>query len=648
VAKIGKVYVLESIGAAAGGILGSFLLIRYFNSLQITVYLGLLNLSVALLLGLILDKPSPCAQGLGKSKLRVALILSTLILGFSNIFLVFSGKLEQLHKRLLNFQWKGYNLVASKDSIYGNVSVMGKDRQRSFFVNGLLQSSIPDELSAEESVHFALLEHPSPKRVLLIGGGVGLLSEILKHPVEKIDYVELDPLIIKMSKDYLDSTPTQVLEDLRVKIENVDGRLFVKQNKEKFDCIIISLADPSTAQLNRFYTLEFFRELKRILTEEGIVSFGVTSSENYISDELKDYLSCLYKTLSQVFPEVKVIPGEVAYFLASNKKGALTYDYKLLMERMKARNIEAKFVREYYLASKLSPPRMKYLEDRIMQFKGARLNRDFQPVCYYYDIILWSGRFESKLKDIMKVISERMLWIVAATVYSLLLLAAILKWRSKKRTSVLTAVATTGFSEIVFQIAVILSFQIIYGHIYYKLGIIIAAFMVGLTLGGWWVTKFIGKLNPVRYTNLRNSKAKLSNGVKGDYSTFIKTQVAISIYPLLLPLIFWSFSSAQGKMVGWLGRNIAFPLLPIISGFIGGFQYPLANKICLEDTDRIGQVAGLTYGLDLAGAAVGALLVSTFFLPIIGVYKTCFMVALLNISVLILLAETESRPNLRS
>src|ERR1035441_4181443 len=108
--------------------------------------------------------------------------------------------------------WRGFRLVGSRDSIYGNLAVietgnMGTGNTetgniRSIYDNGVILASVPDENAAEEGVHYALLEHPAPRHLLMIGGGVnGSITQALKHPtVERIDYVELDPALIDMAR----------------------------------------------------------------------------------------------------------------------------------------------------------------------------------------------------------------------------------------------------------------------------------------------------------------------------------------------------------------------------------------------------------------------------------------------------------------
>jgi spermidine synthase len=594
--KIGSVYILEAIGATAGGLLTSFLLIRILGSFGIVFLLSLFNLLSCFSLSL-------------KRKLAFQILILILIGGAIFSFV----KQDYLSRLSLRFQWRGYNLLTSENSIYGNITVTRRDSQHSFFSNGLLIFTFPDRLSAEEVAHFPLLSHPSPERVLLIGGGQGALGEILKHPVEKVDYVELDPLVIELGRKYL-----PLSFNSKVKVSNVDGRLFVRKSKDEYEVIIVNLPDPFTAQLNRFYTLQFFREAKNILSPDGLLSLGVTSSENYISGELQKFLSCIYKTLKEVFPEVKVIPGDYDYFLASKKEGILTDDYRVLMKRLKEREISAQYVREYYLFSKLSRERINYRLTRLREEKSARINRDFQPICYYYDMVLWATYFKTGMQKIFRGFSERKIWGGLCLIYFLIILPVFFFRRKAKPAcrqagmrakSCLVAIATTGFAEITFQVVVIISFQILYGYIYYKLGIILTSFMIGLALGGWWATRILGRL-------------------KDDFGVFIKTQITICIYPLILPLILWTHPPVS-----------LFSFLPVIAGFIGGFQFPLANKIYLGSEEEIGRVAGLTYGIDLVGSCLGALLASAFLLPILGIPKTCLAVAFLNMASLLLLVS---------
>ncbi len=614
-ARIGYVYIFEAIGASVGGLLVSLVLIRHLSSLYIMLLIGLLNLAAAFLLLR------------GK---RMALIPAVLFLAASVLFAI-PGGIDHLDSSSLKEQWRTYRLLASKNSVYGNIAVTRKDDLYSMFTNGLYAFSVPDKETSEMAAHFPLLEHPAPRDILLIGGGSsGLMREVLKHPVARVDYVELDPLVIKMAVDYL--PVNKALSDPRVRIiSDVDGRLFVKKTGQKYDVIIVSLPEPHTAQLNRFYTKEFYSEAYDILKEDGIISFSSYSNPNYLSEEqVKLYLT-LRNTLKEVFGDVKITPGDTNYFLASKKEGLLTLDWRKLIEVLRQRNIEAQYMREYYLFSELSGERIDIFQSRLAQeeaealFKQRELNTDFRPIAYYYDMVLWSTYFKYSLKRFFEAIDEKTVYIGAAILYMMLLVPVLFKGVLRKMPGwgVLTCVGTTGFAEMAFQVITLLSFQIMYGYVYYKLGIILTSYMVGLIFGGWLVTTSFEK-------------------IKEDHGLFVKTQAMISIYPLVLSASFWIFSRLKGDASFWLGSNAVFPYLPVIPGLIGGFQFPLANRLYLKNSGSgAGSSAGVTYGIDLFGACLGAVFVTIFLVPLAGIYMSCFLVAGLNLAGLALLLGTK-------
>ena len=608
--SIAHVYVMEAVGALLGGLLVSYFLVRYLTPFSIIFLLFFLNVLGSVLM-----------QRFGEHYRLKKLVLSmTVFLLIAGTSAMFFGSADWIRKFSLDRLWKGYNVLESKDTIYGNITVTERGGARSFYENGLHLYTVPDRLSAEESVHFALLEKESPRSVLLVGGGVGgLLGELLKHDVKRIDYVELDPEIIEMGRKHLDVTSSAFLDREEVNIVNQDGRFFVKKTNQKYDCIIINLGDPYTAQLNRFYTVGFFRELNRVLKEGGIVSFALTSSENYISEELAKYLKSIYLSAKEVFPQVIIIPGDTAYFLATNRAGSLTYDTDKLMERLKRRGIDALYVRDYYLFDKLSEGRVKYLEDSMEAASDVEINTDFKPISYYYATVFWGTQFDVPvMRKLMKLVGPENIWLVFVTFCFIILLFGLVVRKRRTKRIALLAVMTTGFAEINFQIAVILSFQVIYGFVFYKLGIIITSFMIGLAIGGWLIARYMDR-------------------IKNDIKLFSWVQLSICLYPMVLPVIFLWLSLTESNTVSWMGSNIIFPFLPIVAGVIGGIQFPLANKIYLEDSDGVGRSAALSYGLDLFGACVGSFLAAAFLVPVLGVFGACLLVAMINVTVLAVL-----------
>ncbi len=161
-----------------------------------------------------------------------------------------------------------------------------------------------------------MLSHQNPKKVLLIGGSPALIGEILKYKVG-VDYVELDPKLIDASKDFLSPEAQSSLASPRVKIFYGDGRFFVKNCQESFDIVIVNLPDPINVQLNRFYTKEFYREVKNILSKDGIMAVNISSKEDIVTKQVAKYNASIYKTISTSFPYLTLIPGEKLLILAS-------------------------------------------------------------------------------------------------------------------------------------------------------------------------------------------------------------------------------------------------------------------------------------------------------------------------------------------
>ncbi len=234
----------------------------------------------------------------------------------------------------------------------------------------------------EESVHYAMAQRPHARRVLLISGGVsGTAREILKYPVETVDYVELDPLVLAAARRYLpDALSEKGTEEVvgeqfrkstaasrqpppspspRIHVINSDGRLFVRRTDRRYDVVIVNVPDPSTSQLNRFYTREFFGEVRRVLAPDGVLSFSLGTYENYLSPELARLIGIAGRTLRSEFSHVLVLPGSRVFFLASD--GELTAD---VARRIEQAGVKTLLVNRSYLKGMLTADRMADLRPR--------------------------------------------------------------------------------------------------------------------------------------------------------------------------------------------------------------------------------------------------------------------------------------------
>lgn len=611
--QVGYVYIYDGLGDILGGIVFTYLLVYFFHSFETLSYLFILDLVVTLLILYHLPK-----QIILKSINILLLVLVTLSIFFNQ-----PDFLHQLSKKL---QWKGYNLVETKDSIYGNIAIIREENQYSFYESGLPVFTVPDKVSCEQLIHFPMVMHPDPKHILIIGGGLaGGLTEILKHPETIVHYVELDPMIIDLAKKYLPKEDLQSLKKCRVHL--MDGRLFVKRTDEKFDLIMVNLPDPATAQLNRFYTGEFFKEIKNILKTDGVFSIGVTSDENYLGEELKNFNGCVYKTLKEVFEEVTIVPGVHLLFFASPKEGGLTYDTDVLSQRFMVRGIKTTYVDKYYFPYRLLPDRIAFVKGEIEKYKGPA-NTDFYPICYFYDLVLWSTQFSTSLRIFFNWFAKiNLFWIFSLLMVLVIGQILICKKRPQfARNSIPIAIMTTGYAGLSLEIILIFGFQVLYGYIYHRIGMIVASFMLGLVIGTLWMNQRLTKIDD-----------------KQGIQTLTRIEFSIFMYSLILPLIFLLLSNLRTQAGIFIGVELLFPILTIITGIFVGLEFPLANKLYISDFHKVGKTAGLIYGFDLFGACLGGLLSTILFIPILGIFQTCVICGLLNLASFILVLRLGGR-----
>jgi spermidine synthase len=571
-AAAGAVYLWEAVGSSAGGLVAALLLVGHWNSLEIALLLAGLNLLAA-------------------SMPRYAAMAGVVVI---SAVVAISGWPQRLESSSQERFWRGPPLVATRSSLYGSLAVVGTEGSRSVYENGVVLFNVPDPAAAEEAVHYALLEHPAPRSLLLIGGGVnGSIAQALRHPtLERVDYVELDPAILDLAREYFPNEWRALGEDPRVHIHVTDGRLFVKTTRLSFDVVIVNLPEPLNAQLNRFYTVEFFREVARRLTPTGLLSFQLRSSENYLSAELAQFLRTIDASLREVFPEVATIPGETVHFFATQRPGVLASGAGELLARSHARNLHASYVSEYFIPYRMTPDRMAELDAQLRPTASTPVNRDFAPVAYYFDAALWSSQFHRGYSRLFRAMAGVPFGAMAATLAVILTLLAVTGRRQLPFVAGFSTVAT-GFSMIGLEMLLLLGFQAVYGYLYQQLAVVIAAFMAGMALGSW-----LG-MRPAARAGMR---------------VLAITQFLCAAAPLLLLAI------VQGPAVS----RMAFPALAALSGMLGGYEFAVASRMV--------QRPGRLYALDLAGSCLAAILFSVWLVPVFGFFRTALLSAMVSLA----------------
>ncbi|MGA9405940.1 MAG: fused MFS/spermidine synthase, partial [Bacteroidota bacterium] len=506
---IGHVYALESAGSVLGGLTFNLVLIFYLETFQSLIILMGVDFLVALFL---LFKH-------GKSAVVAAAASGSIAL----IVLASAMNLDDLTRRL---QFQGQELLFHKDTPYGNLVITKQADQMNFYENNTLLFSTNDVVANEEAVHYAMIQHASPRSVLLISGGIsGTTQEILKYHVDRIDYVEINPWIIDIGKRY-----TSALADKRIHIINQDARLYVKTASQKYDVVLINLPDPTTAQLNRYYTLGFFEELQRVLNKNAVLSMSLVSSADYLSSESRQVRSVMVNTLGAVFKNILIVPGSRDYFLASD--GSLDIHIGRLI---KEKGIPTVYVNENYLDDELLKQRSEFIANTLD--KHSPINEDFTPVSYHRQLLYWLSQFQDHY------------WALAAGG------AVVLIFLARRMNTITFGILTGGFAASSIEILILISLQIIYGYVYLLTGIIISIFMAGLAFGAILSSKV-----------LRRS----------DIQSFISVQVCIGGIALISPLglIFLNSHSTNFYLV-----HTIFSFTTFVFALFIGAEFAVASRL---------------------------------------------------------------------
>jgi spermidine synthase len=612
---------LEAVGSGMGGILASIVLLRFFDSFQIATIVVILNLCMAAVLLLRMSRKQSAMLAVAAALFAVPLIKCVA---------------PSLNRSAQARLWQGFHLVGSRDSIYGNLAVTGTGNLRSIYQNGVLLANAPDQSAAEESVDYALLESPAPRRVLMIGGGVnGSIVEALKHPtIERIDYVELDPALIDMARQFFPAQSTPVVSDPRVHLHTADGRYYLRTTGDRFDAILLNVPDPQTAQINRFYTAEFFRSAREHLAPGGLLALQLRSSEETISPDLAEFLRCIQRTLREVFPYVVAIPGETIHFFAATRPGLLTDNPQTLIARLRERNLQPQYVREYFIPFRMMPDRMAQVREQLQPLASTPVNRDLQPIAYYFDLVLWSKQFNEGSSRWFQAAAQVKFTVVLAAALAVSLLAAflgtLLHGRDRRaRYASACCMAATGFTLMALQIVLLLAFQSIYGYIYYQLAILIGLCMAGIAFGSWL------------------SIRRLPVSDRPPCRTMASTQCLLALSAPALIFVIGLLTRISGVATTWLAAELVFPALAALSGILGGMQFPIASQIYLHRSSaQSGESGrGTLYAIDLLGGCAGALLLSTYLIPVFGFWKTAWLSAAINLGPALLAARVSREAN---
>ena len=224
---------------------------------------------------------------------------------------------SERHTQNVKFSIRVERQLYSGQSEFQRIDVFdSREFGRFLTLDGYLMLTEKDEFIYHEMMtHVPMAVHPDPRKILVIGGGDGgVIRELTRYEkIERIDMVEIDPLVVEVSKKYLPQTACR-LDDPRVHIYYEDGLRFIRSVHEEYDLIIVDCSDPGGPGEGLF-TKEFYGSCYKALKDDGIM---VNQHENPFYEEDAMTMQRVHKRIVESFPISRVYQVHVPTFPAGH------------------------------------------------------------------------------------------------------------------------------------------------------------------------------------------------------------------------------------------------------------------------------------------------------------------------------------------
>jgi len=558
--RLAEVYGLEATGAFMAGGLFTFLISGRVESHTLVMVIAIINiLASAFML---------------RGRWLLSLVIVPIVIYMFRGWLVVPG-------------YRGLEFIDAVESRYGEISVFKIKDQYNLYYSGKYLYSYPDVPTEELRAHIPMTLRSGIKDILIVGGSPAIIREFLKYPVSRVEFVEIDPLLVKVARGLLSDRDRRYLDDRRVKIIYTDARRYIKSSTtSRYDLVLLNVAEPSTANINRFYTIEFFNEVKSVLKKDGVLYLSLPTSSGYIGRGMQKANGSVYVSLKEVFPYVANSSEEYGIIIGSMSPIDVSPD--TLMDRFHGAGITTSFFKPYILRDAFSPLKVDMVRMRLSGVMD--INSDHRPISYLYNLILWSEAHGGIW--LRPLLSNRLLVFLLPLILILIMLF-ILKGQGPSY-----AIFTSGYLTMAFTLILILAYQSRFGYIYETIGILTGTFMLGSSTGAYLMRDRTGPL---------------------------KWLVGLDISSVILLVI------AMMSM----DREWSFYILMFMAGLIGGGEFALAGSIYRER--GYSGLSGRLYAIDLSGSFPGSFITTVSMLPVTGTINTLSFLIFIKLTSFVLL-----------
>lgn len=458
----------------------------------------------------------------------------------------------------------GIKVTDSNDTPYGNISRGNYKGEQSVYYNQRLLTYNDDVVEREENIHYAMLQSNSPEKVILISGSLlNNLPELLKYPVKEIVYVERDPVLANIEKSRPYSNSNKLI------IENEDAFSYIRNSMEMADVIILLTPPPSTLLLNRYYTTEFFHYVKKRLKADGIFMCSPGPGDNYLNKESINLYSSIYNSLEDVFINVKPVIGNKLYLISSDKEISVSFCQLADIKKIKNTYVSSDYLSDELIVKKSNEVTLLF-DNKISQNRSA-----FPIASFHFQSYFFSSNPGEKVPALILM----------------MILFAIPAVGIKRRNMLMyfSASALAGF-----EILILLTLQLIVGNMYQLTGLIIAGLMSGLAIGAGFEIRLISKFS-------------------------VRVQGLILIFYYLFFGLFYNSIFVLKSGFSAIAFLIFSAFVPAL--FTGRIFREITGK-----SEGLSAPSGV-YSSDLAGSALGFILMTGIAIPAFGIQASVFLMS---------------------
>ncbi len=603
---VSHVYMLEAAGSFVGGI-GVTILLGFGASLAAIFLVLALILSFSVFaVSLSRNLARAEAGGATLSARRIACGVSFLVLLAVWLGLVL-GADKPLMRHIRAVKWSkllpmeafaGSFQTAQAEYLYGTYR-----GQWVAIREGGVVEALPDESSAGRIAAIALCQKPDAKTVLVIGSGLGLCRQLLYLPrIETVTWAHCDAEYIRKVNEFI---PAELqISDPRLHRLADDVRSVLAKKDNSFDVVVLNLPDATSSVLNRYYTTEFYRQVKGSLGPAGVLAVRIAGGENIMGTELVNLGASTKRTLEQVFSKLVLAPGEDTWFIASDSP-TITGEPGSLRDRFASISGAGRILAPDALLSVYLPDRAAAALENYARAdlpEQFLVNRDSRPLTHLYSLLLTAKESGAPAARLVKhlVLAGPVPFLIPILVVVILRIIYILRSAQQGDPSSFDSsflVFSAGAAGIGAVIVLMYLYQTRFGSLYLHIGVVSSLFMAGLTVGA-----VLARYVLAEKTETRTEK-------------------------LLLLLVF-AHAFILSVIAFWPGEqwsHVIFAVAFVLCGLCTGGYFPIAARQLADSGFEAGRAGGTLETADHLGAAAGGLMASLTLVPVLGAEVTLFV-----------------------